>query len=128
MIFGYKCPVCKQEYISRERCDRLPRPCVECNHPGPLHRDFSGISVKKPMPEHYNASVQAYVSSERQFRNLLKVREAEASAYDGLDHDFQPIDLDDPAAVGVNGVGLEDTQRAREREGKKLIDLDKYFG
>ncbi len=127
MIFGYKCPVCKQSYVSKERADRLDRICVGCGHT-PLHRDYSGISLQRPMQEHYNASVNAVVSSPRGFYDALKRREQEASEYDGLDHDFQPIDISDPAAVGVNGVGLDATQDARRREGLKPIDLDRYFG
>lgn len=74
------------------------------------------FSIARSMPEHFNHSVGAYVSNERQMRDALKVASEEASVRRGLDHDFQymsPSDMQDASAHGVTEEGLDDSYRAR---------------
>lgn len=123
MIYGYKCPVCKQTFIAKERTDRLSRLCTECGH-SPLHRDFSGIAVERPMQEHWNATVNKPISSMRQFDAELRRKSDEMSHYTQVDQRLERLDPD-AAMKGVTDSGLESTNDDRIRRGVKSIDLDK---
>ena len=123
VIYGYKCPECKQTYISHMRGDRLDRECSVCGH-SPLHRDFSGISLQRPMEEHWNATVNQPISSNKQFDEALKRETERMSVYTQVDQKLERIDPEQ-AMVGVTPEGLESTNRERMKRQQKPIDLDR---
>ena len=122
-IYGYKCPNCQQTYTSDERCDRLQHECVICQHPV-LHRDYSGIAVRKPMQEHWNGTVNMPIRSEHQFKEQLKIRSEELSSYTGVEQRLEMLDPEQ-AMQGVTPEGLDATNRQRVAKGLKPIDLSK---
>jgi hypothetical protein len=67
------------------------------------------------MPEHFNNSVGAYVSNERQLRDALKVASEEATYRLGTDHNYEylsPADMADATSHGVTEEGLDESRRA----------------
>ena len=122
MIYGYKCPVCHQPYTSIQRADRIDHSCVGCGH-SPLHRDFSGIQLTRPMQEHWNQTVDQPISSQRQFNAALRQKSDEMSSYSGVEMDLQPLDPEQ-AKQGVTDQGLDATNRSRMAQGLKPINLD----
>lgn len=122
MIYGYKCPQCKQTYTSIQRADRIEQSCTVCQH-SPLHRDFSGIVTIPPMQEHWNKSVDQPISSQRQFEAALRRKSDELSTYTGVEQDLQPLDPEQ-ARTGVTGQGLDSTNRDRVARGMKPINID----
>lgn len=121
-IYGYRCPVCDQTYTSSERCDRLAEPCRTCTHDGPLHRDYRGLAIHRPMLEHMNATLGKPISDMKQFNRELSRKSDELSAYTGVD---QKLELLDPeqAKAGVTMEGLDSTNRERVKRGLKAIEL-----
>lgn len=122
MIYGYKCPVCRQTYTSIQRADRIEQACTQCSH-SPLHRDFSGIQLSPPMQEHWNKTVDQPISSQRQFNDALRRKSDELSVHHRVEMDLQPIDPEQ-AKQGVTAEGLDSTNRGRVNHGLKPINLD----
>ena len=121
IIYGYKCPKCSQTYTSYERADRIEESCQVCNY-SPLHRDFSGLAVHRPMQEHWNKTVDRPISSQRQFNAALREESDRLSRYTGVEQDLQPIDPEQ-ARMGVTEEGLESTNRVRVKRGMNPIKL-----
>lgn len=97
-------------FVTTSRTD-IPN-CPVCATPARRHFAFN---VRASMPEHFNHSVGAYVSNERQLRDAIKVASEEASHRMGMDHDYQYLsahDMADSSAHGVTEEGLDDTRRA----------------
>jgi hypothetical protein len=133
VIYEYKCPECDQRYLTEFRGDRLNLWQVNfsaalkhdraCDYNGEMLRVFS-FSVVPMLQEHWNASLNKPITSDRHFREELKRASEEAFLYDGFDHDYQPVDSEDTKSLGVTAEGLDHTNRARVAEGKKPINLD----
>lgn len=113
-LYAYRCPNtdCSYEHLDHRRGDRLPLACPQCQHPGPLHRRFS-VSVHRPMQEHWNTSVNAPVSSMRDFREKLKAAGEEYTLRTGIETNYQPVDISDTKALGVTSEGIEDKPAAK---------------
>lgn len=122
--YGYKCPECGQTYTSETRCDRLPWPCHTCPHPGPLHRDYSGLAIRRPMAEHMNATTGTVIRSEHQFKEELKRLSEEKSLYTGVESRLEMLEPEQ-ARQGVTAEGLDSTNHSRVQRGLKPIDLDR---
>ena len=122
MIYGYKCPACKQTYTSSQRGDRLLITCVECGY-HTLHRDYSGISLSPPMQEHWNTSLNRPISSMRQFEDGLKAEGERLSQYTQVEQRLEVLDPEQ-AKIGVTDEGLEATNRKRVQTGQRPINLD----
>lgn len=105
-IYAFRCRECGRTSESIRR-DVLP-----CNCGGVLRRDFR-FAFKPPTPAHFNHSVGAYVTNDRDFRDKLKEKSEEASARFGLDVSFAPIDYHDKASVGVTDEGLYETEKKK---------------
>lgn len=122
-MYEYKCPGCESRVVSGQRGDRLQQSCRYCGHPGPLVRRFS-ISIERPMPEHFNGSVNRVVSSNRQYdRELARVSE-EHSSYLNMDVKYERVDGEDTKSLGVTGEGLDSTNRVRMAQGMRPINTD----
>lgn len=94
--------------------------CVHCNQP--MGRRFS-MSFVPPMPGHFNNALGRYVSGERDFDDGLKRASDEATERNGIPHNYVKVDGRDHEAHGVTGEGLHETQRRRDVQGKKALDL-----
>ena len=109
MEYQYRCPSCGQTVISESRADKAHCPCGH-----QASRDFS-FRVTRGIPEHFNQSVGAYVSNERQLRDTLKVISEEQSLRLGVDHNYEylsPADMADPQSHGVTEEGLDESRKA----------------
>ncbi len=73
------------------------------------------------MQEHFNHTVGAHVSSNKQFDHLLKQRSDEMTQYTGIPHQLERVDMDDPKSLGVTREGLDEEQYAR-----RGVDLDRF--
>lgn len=115
--YEYKCPQpgCTTTVRSDHRGDRLFSPCPSCQHQ-PLHRVF-GFAYHPPMQEHMNAATNQPVSNARQFSDQLKRASEEATLYSGIEHQYEPVDINDGAALGVTNEGLDTTNKERWKKG-----------
>lgn len=124
-MFEYKCKNCGTHYTtSKNTGDRNPSPCTECDSLDDLVRVFS-FSVAPVMQEHWNNSVDAPISSMTQYKEKLKQKSEEHSEYSGIEHRYEPVDIQDTKSLGVTGEGLDATNRVRRANGQRTIDLDK---
>jgi len=123
--YEYRCPGCGAtdtvvSTIASYDPD-APAQCVTCR--APMKRVYEPLPFDMGMEGHWNPTVGRYVSGKRDFGDALKVASAEASERNGIEHNYQPIDLRDAAAVGATGEGLGATARRRHHEGKPMPDL-----
>lgn len=116
-VYEWRCPNCQTPYQSQRALgDLTPPTCPTCQTP--VRRRYSSIAFKLPMPEHYNASVGAYVSNETQFKDHLKVQSEQATLRTGLEHNFVPHDpRESKQELGITEEGLEATYRRRRELG-----------
>lgn len=105
-IYSFICRDCGAKRESLQR-DVLP-----CNCGGLSRRDYH-FAVKADTPGHFNHSVGAYVSNNREFRDELKKKSEEASARFGIDVNYAPIDYTDKQSLGVTNEGLSETKQRR---------------
>lgn len=117
MIYEYKCPECKSRAISEKRADRIPGVvCQGCHTIQEFRRVFS-INVAPVMQEHFNATVQKPISSNRQFVEELKRESERASLQTGMEHRYEPIDPTDKQGLGVTDEGIDQSNRIRQKQG-----------
>lgn len=90
--------------------------CPECR--GGLRRRF-GFRLAAGFEEHRNPSTGRWTTSDRQFRDDLRRASDEASAATGIDHNFQPADLRDPAVAPRSDDGLRSQHDRAVAEGRK---------
>lgn len=125
--FQYKCKSCGLEgLLYGDIGQDPPRPesvCPDCGA-NDWGRVYS-LSVHRPMADHWNNTTGQVVGSMREFKEQLKRKSEEATLKSGIEHNYEPIDYSDFAHVieASDAQGLDDTNRARAREGKRLIDL-----
>lgn len=102
--FEYRCPECENRVISSVRGDRLDADCPHCGEPREFRRVFS-VQIQRPMQEHFNNTVNMPISDPRQFARELRRKGDEYTERTGIETNYQPVDLDDRAALGVTDVG-----------------------
>jgi len=120
-VYGYKCPECQQTYTSEQRGDRLPVECHICGH-SPLHRDYRGIAVHRPMLEHMNATVGKPISDMKQFKDELARKSEQLSEYTQVEQRLEVLEPE-AAKQGVTEEGLDSTNRVRVSKGLSPIKL-----
>lgn len=121
MRYEYRCPMCQTRVTSDVRAERLQINCEVCGYL-PLHRVY-GFTYNKPMPEHFNTTVNKPISSQRQFNEELKRASEVATLETGIEHKYEPVDPGDTKHLGVTGEGLEATNRARHAMGMKEVKI-----
>lgn len=116
-VYEWRCPECRQAYATRRPLgDTTPPTCPPCQTP--VKRRYSPFAIQIPMQEHYNHSVGAYITNERQFKDQLKIQSEAATLRTGLEHNFVPHDPRDAKdSLGVTDEGLEATYRRRRELG-----------
>lgn len=121
MIYGYKCPACGEKHIAKTRQDRLftKTGCDVCGH-NPLHRDYGGIALQRPVMPHFNRTLGREVVGMRDFAEGLKRAGEKVSQETGLDTDYRPVM---PGDVKVTGEGLDSTNAARVKVGLKPVEV-----
>jgi hypothetical protein len=66
---------------------------------------------------HFNASLNTYVSGNRDFDEKLKRESERVSLYQGTEARFERVDPTDKKALGVTDQGLEESNRIRSKQG-----------
>lgn len=84
---------------------------------GGLMRHVLCFVFHKPMREHYNPTLGRRVRGQRDFRDGLKRASEAATLRTGTLHDYQPVDLNDEAALGVTEDGREENAKMRRDTG-----------
>jgi len=92
MMFAYKCNVCGARIDSTSRSLTT---CPECLNMA-LRRDYSSVQIgTRAFKPHFNHAVGAYVRTDREFDDLLRIRGDKAgSSYTRVD----PGDVPTPSA------------------------------
>lgn len=107
--YQYKCPACRFILVTESRTE-IP-PCPVCGHQ--TRRDFV-FQVRTSTPEHFNHSVGAYVSNERELRDAFKRISDDQSERTGIEHNHEFLtraEMADGSAHGVTEEGLDVTAR-----------------
>jgi hypothetical protein len=66
---------------------------------------------------HFNASLNRYVSGDRDFDEGLKRESERISIYQGSEARFERVDPTDKKALGVTEQGIDDSNRIRRNQG-----------
>lgn len=90
MTYSYKCNVCGARFDTPSRATKQ---CPQCLFDD-VQRDYTTVQFgSSPFKPHFNHAVGAYVTSNREFNDLLSVRGDEAgTTYSRVD----PGDIDRP--------------------------------
>lgn len=120
MIYAYKCTACNWPLDSTERADRISRMCIPCSAPRVFRRVFQ-VRFEGVMQEHFNNSIGKPISCPRQFERELRDAGDLATQQTGIEHRYAPCDLNDKAALGVDGRGIDESNRLREKRGAPLL-------
>lgn len=125
-LYTYRCEHCHEEMhleMSFAEHDALPRdsmahtPCLEQGYMAYFKQVLS-FAFHRGTPEHYNHSLDAYVSNDAQIRSELSRQSDEMSARMGFDHQYELVDPSDPASYGVTDEGMEATERVARNSGE----------
>jgi putative FmdB family regulatory protein len=123
-LYEYKCPTCGERALVERTVDdrNLPLICVNplCCMEN-MKRVYSFSS--RVFQGGYNASLGVHVESERALMDHAKRMSEEASARTGYEHNFQPVDVTDAAACGVQGAGLDATEKRATDSGQREAKL-----
>jgi hypothetical protein len=112
MIYAYICRPCRiranLDYPLGKHPSTLA--CGGCGES--MSRDYSGVSVHRPMPEHFNATVGKPISSMRQFDDELKRKSDEYTLRTGIEAKFVSHDPSEARALGVTSEGISEQKAA----------------
>lgn len=123
-LYDFRCPACGDfELFQPITATTRVTYCPRCGHFS--RKVLAPPAIKTSMPEHFNAALGSYVSSEAEYRDGLKEASEKASQRAGYDMNFTPVDLHDRAALGVTDEGLDATHRRRVAQGRE--DVTKHF-
>lgn len=116
-VYEYECPYCgnRDDHFFTFDKSATTVHCPNCRVP--MTKRYS-VNFQRPMPDHWNRTVGAPVSSRRQFEDHLKRQSEEATLRTGIEHNYQPVDLGDRDALGVTEEGLESTRRQQVETGQ----------
>lgn len=125
-VYEYRCGQCgagESVYSSIADYDPEAKPvCVECRVE--MGRSYEPFPFRPAMPDHFNNALGRYVTGKKDFVDGLKQASDEATARNGIPHNYVMVDGRDNEAVGVtDGEGLESTMRSLHHQGKKLPKL-----
>lgn len=129
-LYSYRCSTCQSpttistsiaNYEANYMGQR--RMCMACGD-GTLKRVYEAFPMRMPIAEHYSPTVGRYVNGERDFREALRVASASATERTGIEHNFQPIDMRDPA-LNVSGEVVDGDNRTRHDSGRSVVPLPK---
>lgn len=121
MIYAYRCRACGHTADLTVRADSAGA-CPQCDG-GELRRVFA-VRMGSVMHEHFNATVQRPISSQRQFEAELRRASDEATERTGVEHRFAPVDPTDRKALGVTSDGLAATNRHRLATGQRPVPIE----
>lgn len=113
MIYAYRCRLCGLDQDSTVRGDTLGS-CPDC--PGELRRRFI-VRTEAMVHGHFNASLNTYVSGDRDFDEKLKRESERVSLYQGSEARFERVDPTDKKALGVTEQGIDASNRIRRKQG-----------
>jgi putative FmdB family regulatory protein len=120
-IYQYRCQTCgRLTEIQTPIADRLATLACDCG--GVARRRYTAPHVKPVMHQHWNHTIGAPVSSDQAFRAELARKSDEMAERLGMDVNYQPIDSD-ATSVGVDGAGLEATDRAAVESGRRDVKV-----
>lgn len=90
-----------------------------------MQRVASSFSFHAGIAEHYNPTVGSYVRSQRQFNDELNRAADKQSEATGLEHEYAPVDLSDPAACGVKDPS-GDTEPGENHDTRREVGLEAW--
>lgn len=129
-LYAYRCSSCQSPTTIQTSIANYEEhymgsrpPCQACGS-GTLHRTYEPFPMKMPIPDHYSPTVGRHVSGERDFREALRVASASATERTGIEHNFQPVDMRDPA-LNPNPEKVEVDNRTRHDSGRPIVPLPK---
>lgn len=114
-IYAYQCRTCGLEADSTERGGTLG-PCTAEGCDGELKRRYM-VRMDRVVHGHFNATVNRYVSGNRDFDEQLKRESERVSMYQGTEARFERVDPSDKQALGVTDEGIDASNRIRSQQG-----------
>jgi len=126
--YEYKCESCGFVHTIHDAVDGDMKTIFdkgESMHSGPeggwcgyMKRVFS-FHMAPVMQEHMNVTIGKPISDMKQFQRELRQAGDQLEERTGIPHDFQPCDLTDKDALGVDDTGLKATHDAMVKAGTK---------
>lgn len=122
-VYLYQCRTCGAREESTTRGDTIG-PCgrrygdIVC--PGEMRRRFQ-VSMPFVMQEHFNSAVGGPISDQKQFESELRKKSDLASQHTGMEHKYVPVDMNDKKGLGVDGRGIDESNRIRSRIGAPML-------
>lgn len=117
--YGYRCRECGTPRDSQLRDDTQP-----CDCGGVSRRDFSsvrfGVSAFQP---HFNHAVGAYVNSDREFSDMLKIRAEQNTVRTGAEHSYVRVDPGDLPTPTKDDHMFETQAKTIADKGINLADI-----
>lgn len=109
-IYEFRCRDCGRGRESQSR-DVLPCPC------GSIYRRVFHCNFPSAFTPHFNHSVGRFISSEYEFKEVLKQTSESESLRQGTTVNYVPVDPKDTKALGVTDEGLEATMKRHRDTG-----------
>lgn len=121
--YDYRCIECGWVHEEEFRETMFLKPCEgACDGEVSMHKRLYTAFYHKPMmPDHFNHAVGAPISSMRQFKDRLNQKSDEHANELGMDVNYQPVDMGDPASVQATGEKIYETNVKRSRDGDPLL-------
>ena len=88
-----------------------------CQNCGLQARRRFSFQIAASFREHWNVATGAYVTNRRQFEDKLKLASEEQTLKLGMEVDYQPVDLSDPAACGLTSEDVAEVSEVRAKAG-----------
>lgn len=117
-VYAYRCRDCGYRAVSEHRGDFL-KYCPDCST-GRVTRDYSGISLHRPIMPHFNPTLQREVTGMSDFTEGLKRAGAAQEEATGVATRYVPVM---PQDVPVTSEGLDTTNRARVARGQRPVEV-----
>lgn len=117
-LYEFRCRSCGWQGDLVFAVDDDSRHHARCGCGERLSRRF-GFRLVAGFAEHRNPSTGRWTTSDRQFRDDLKRASEEATLATGIEHNYQPADLRDPAVAPRSDDGLASQHDRAVAEGRK---------
>lgn len=118
--YAYRCLDCGNELdvlhgfndVPSIRCSACQSTMRKVFSPPAIHRALGG-------DPHYNSALGRYVTGARDLHDGFRRASDAASARNGFDCDFRPVDRRDKEKLGVTGEGLAAVEKREVDSGKR---------
>lgn len=125
-LFDFECPKCDHLEVDTYQPIASTTPTIPCPNPectADMLKILTFPAFRAPLPAHFNAATNSYVTSEADLREKMKLQSVAMTERTGVEHNFTPISRHETAELGVTDEGLDATRRAERKQGRTTSQL-----